>query len=141
MLDIALLRNDPDKVRENIRKKFQDQKLPLVDEVIAFDKAYREAQQQAVDVAEIAERFVGRREGCEPSDAVLFAVFPMAGVFRHAVVPLSFHPKVLQKTDGLRRALLQTVFHLRIDGRAEERRLAVVGVEPVWTVAVADVAQ
>ena len=28
MLDINLLRNDPDKVRENIRKKFQDQKLP-----------------------------------------------------------------------------------------------------------------
>ncbi|MBQ9307088.1 MAG: serine--tRNA ligase, partial [Clostridia bacterium] len=47
MLDIALLRNDPDKVRENIRKKFQDQKLPLVDEVIAFDRAYRDAQQQA----------------------------------------------------------------------------------------------
>ena len=34
MLDINLLRNDPDKVRENIRKKFQDEKLPLVDEVI-----------------------------------------------------------------------------------------------------------
>ena len=47
MLDISLLRNDPDKVRDNIRKKFQDQKLPLVDEVIALDKAYREAQQTA----------------------------------------------------------------------------------------------
>ena len=47
MLDISLLRNDPEKVRENIRKKFQDQKLPLVDEVIELDKAYREAQQQA----------------------------------------------------------------------------------------------
>ena len=47
MLDINLLRNDPEKVRENIRKKFQDQKLPMVDEVIAFDRDYREAQQQA----------------------------------------------------------------------------------------------
>jgi len=47
MLDINLLRNDPEKVRENIRKKFQDQKLPMVDEVIAFDKEYREAIQQA----------------------------------------------------------------------------------------------
>ena len=47
MLDINLLRNDPDKVRENIRKKFQDQKLPLVDEVIRFDQEYREAIQQA----------------------------------------------------------------------------------------------
>jgi len=47
MLDINLLRNDPEKVKENIRKKFQDQKLPMVDEVIAFDKEYREAIQQA----------------------------------------------------------------------------------------------
>ena len=47
MLDINLLRTDPEKVRENIRKKFQDQKLPMVDEVIQFDKDYRAAQQQA----------------------------------------------------------------------------------------------
>ena len=47
MLDINLLRTEPDKVRENIRKKFQDQKLPLVDEVIQLDLEYREAQQRA----------------------------------------------------------------------------------------------
>ena len=47
MLDINLLRNDPEKVKENIRKKFQVQKLPMVDEVIAFDREYREAIQQA----------------------------------------------------------------------------------------------
>ena len=47
MLDINLLRTEPEKVRENIRKKFQDQKLPMVDEVIQFDKDYRSAQQQA----------------------------------------------------------------------------------------------
>ena len=47
MLDINLLRTDPEKVRENIRKKFQDQKLPMVDEVIQFDRDYRSAQQQA----------------------------------------------------------------------------------------------
>ena len=47
MLDINLLRNDPEKVRENIRKKFQEQKLPLVDEVIRFDREYRDAQQKA----------------------------------------------------------------------------------------------
>ena len=46
MLDINLLRNDPEKVRENIRKKFQDQKLPMVDEVIAMDKEYRDAMQR-----------------------------------------------------------------------------------------------
>ena len=47
MLDINLLRNDPDKVRENIRKKFQDEKLPLVDEVIRLDREFRDAIQQA----------------------------------------------------------------------------------------------
>ena len=43
MIDIKLLRTDPDLVRENIKKKFQDEKLPLVDEVIALDKELREA--------------------------------------------------------------------------------------------------
>ena len=47
MLDINLLRNDPEKVKENIHKKFQDAKLPMVDEVVAFDKEYREARQKA----------------------------------------------------------------------------------------------
>ncbi|MBR2524561.1 MAG: serine--tRNA ligase [Clostridiales bacterium] len=47
MLDIKLLRNDPDIVRENIKKKFQDDKLPLVDEVIALDKEYRESKTRA----------------------------------------------------------------------------------------------
>ena len=47
MLDINLLRTDPEKVKENIRKKFQDAKLPLVDEVVALDKANREAMQKA----------------------------------------------------------------------------------------------
>lgn len=44
MLDIKFLRNNPDVVKENIKKKFQDEKLPLVDKVIEFDKEYREAK-------------------------------------------------------------------------------------------------
>ena len=43
MIDIRFLRENPDVVRENIRKKFQDEKLPLVDEVIALDAARRTA--------------------------------------------------------------------------------------------------
>lgn len=43
MLDIAFLRNNPDAVKENLKKKFQDAKLPLVDEVIALDKENRDA--------------------------------------------------------------------------------------------------
>ena len=42
MLDIKFLRENSDLVKENIKKKFQDEKLPLVDEVIELDKEYRE---------------------------------------------------------------------------------------------------
>ena len=47
MIDINLIRTNPDLVRENIKKKFQDEKLVLVDEVIALDKQNREAIQRA----------------------------------------------------------------------------------------------
>ena len=44
MLDMKFVRNNPEVVKENIRRKFQDQKLPLVDEVIEFDRKYRAAK-------------------------------------------------------------------------------------------------
>lgn len=44
MLDIKLLRTDPELVKENIRKKFQDEKLILVDEVVEMDKKYRDSK-------------------------------------------------------------------------------------------------
>lgn len=47
MLDIKLIRTNPELVKENIKKKFQDEKLVLVDEVIAMDKEYREAKTRA----------------------------------------------------------------------------------------------
>ena len=47
MLDIKFVRENPDAVKENIKKKFQDAKLPLVDEVIELDRANRAAMQQA----------------------------------------------------------------------------------------------
>ena len=47
MIDIRLIRENPELVRENIRKKFQDAKLPLVDEVIELDKANRAAINEA----------------------------------------------------------------------------------------------
>ena len=46
MIDIALIRENPDLVRENIKKKFQDKKLPLVDEVIALDSEKRALQRE-----------------------------------------------------------------------------------------------
>ena len=47
MLDIRFLRENPDVVKENIKKKFQDSKLTLVDEVIELDAKKRETQQEA----------------------------------------------------------------------------------------------
>ena len=47
MLDLKFVRENPDIVKQNIKNKFQDQKLPLVDEVIALDAERRAAQQEA----------------------------------------------------------------------------------------------
>lgn len=47
MIDIKFLRENPDAVKENIKKKFQDEKLPLVDEVIELDAEYRKTIQRA----------------------------------------------------------------------------------------------
>ena len=47
MLDIKFLRENPDVVKQNIKNKFQDDKLPLVDEVIALDAEARKTQQEA----------------------------------------------------------------------------------------------
>ncbi len=50
MIDIRLIREDPDLVRQNIKNKFQDEKLPLVDEVIELDALSRATQQEADDL-------------------------------------------------------------------------------------------
>ena len=47
MLDIKFVRENPEVVKQNIKNKFQDQKLALVDEVIALDVEKRGAQQEA----------------------------------------------------------------------------------------------
>ncbi|MBR3437152.1 MAG: serine--tRNA ligase [Lachnospiraceae bacterium] len=74
MLDIKFVREHPEEVRENIRKKFQDQKLPLVDEALALDKRNREIKQEVEDLRakrnrvskEIGELMKqGRREEAE----------------------------------------------------------------------------
>ena len=50
MIDIKFLRENPEVVKEHIRKKFQDEKLPLVDEVIELDAQSRTAQKEADDL-------------------------------------------------------------------------------------------
>ena len=46
MLDLRFVRENPEIVKQNIRNKFQDSKLPLVDEVIALDEQNRQAKQE-----------------------------------------------------------------------------------------------
>ena len=50
MIDINLIRNNPELVKENIKKKFQDEKLPMVDKVIDLDKKARTLQQEGDDL-------------------------------------------------------------------------------------------
>ncbi len=50
MIDIRLIRENPELVKENIRKKFQDQKLELVDKVAALDTEYRDAKKKGDDL-------------------------------------------------------------------------------------------
>ncbi len=50
MIDIKFLRENPDLVKENIKKKFQDEKLKLVDEVIELDEQRRKSQQEADNI-------------------------------------------------------------------------------------------
>ena len=50
MIDVKFLRENPEAVKENIKKKFQDSKLPLVDEVIALDEESRKTKQEADDL-------------------------------------------------------------------------------------------
>ena len=61
MLDIRFVREHADEVKENIRKKFQDKKLPLVDEVIELDKRIRELKVQGDEL---------RQERNATSDAI-----------------------------------------------------------------------
>lgn len=56
MLDIKFLRDNPDVVKQNIKNKFQEHKLPLVDEVIQFDKERRETQQKADDLRALRKK-------------------------------------------------------------------------------------
>ena len=47
MIDLNLIRTNKELVKENIKKKFQDQKLPLVDKVLVLDEKYRQLKQEA----------------------------------------------------------------------------------------------
>ena len=60
MLDLKFVRENPEVVKQNIRNKFQDEKLPLVDEVIELDAQRRATQQEADDLRSTERRFLNR---------------------------------------------------------------------------------
>ena len=60
MIDLKFLRENPDVVKENIKKKFQDHKLPLVDEVIELDAKARAAQSEADELVPAVINFPSR---------------------------------------------------------------------------------
>ncbi len=76
MLDIKLVRENPELVKENIKKKFQDQKLPLVDEVIELDQKYRaskargdELRSQRNKISKEIGMFMGKKMFAEAEEA------------------------------------------------------------------------
>ena len=68
MLDIKFVRDNPDAVKENIKKKFQDAKLPLVDEVIEKDAKYRECLKEVESLKPRRQSWLNAfRRSCTPS--------------------------------------------------------------------------
>ena len=71
MLDIKFVRANPDAVKENIKKKFQDEKLVLVDEVLELDQQYREATTSSsrflISSNTLGPPSVGTLSPCSPS--------------------------------------------------------------------------
>ena len=75
MLDIRFVREHPDEVKENIKKKFQDAKLPLVDEVINLDAEYRAAIGEGDVYKRQAQRALARLTGEDATEATIDEVF------------------------------------------------------------------
>ena len=71
MLDIKFVRENPDAVKENIKKKFQDAKLPLVDEVIEKDAKYRACLKEVEALkADPQQAEQGQRPPVRPAEEV-----------------------------------------------------------------------
>ena len=107
MLDIKFVRENPDIVKENIKKKFQDAKLPLVDEVISIDAELRAAKTEADELRAIRNKTSkeigalmgqGKKEEAEAVRGHLWArgggrrcriLFPAGGERRASAAPAS----------------------------------------------------
>ena len=79
MLDIRFIRENPEIVRENIRKKFQDAKLPLVDELLELDAKNRAAITEASDLR-------ARRNALSKANGPLFGKLKKAAAAEKAAI-------------------------------------------------------
>ena len=88
MLDIKFIRENPDLVKENIRKKFQNAKLPLVDEVIALDSERREAINEGdvvainFDTGVITDETTGQTFQAEPFPPFIQKIIADGGLMK-----------------------------------------------------------
>ena len=101
MIDIKFLRENPDAVRENIRKKFQDAKLPLVDEAIRLDAEKRAAQQEC-------EQLKAARNKLSKANGPLYGQLKKAGEAQKAELQKQIDENNAKvKADDERRAELE----------------------------------
>ena len=128
MLDIKFIRENPEAVKENIRKKFQDEKLPLVDQVLSLDaenrKTIQEAEQLKAEVKADADRLAyleGREDALAREIHKILLVIPQiidpsvpigpddsANVeverFGEPLVPdfpIPYHTEIMESFDGI----------------------------------------
>ena len=91
MLDIKFLRENPNVVKQNIKNKFQDDKLPLVDEVIALDAEARRTQQEA-DELRASRKKISKEIGALMAHIYLMAVQKWSLDFQLLSAPLMHCP-------------------------------------------------
>ena len=123
MLDIKFVRENPDAVKENIKKKFQDAKLPLVDEVIELDAEKRKTQQEAeryfqlclFDAVNLCGCLVGKRSPCD--DVLHLAPFLLHIRYKRDLCPRPY--EVVLRVSGFEVGIAHQVIGEKTDAAFE----------------------
>ena len=123
MLDIKFVRDNPDAVKENIKKKFQDAKLPLVDEVIELDAEKRKTQQEAeryfqlclFDAVNLCGCLVGKRSPCD--DVLHLAPFLLHIRYKRDLCPRPY--EVVLRVSGFEVGIAHQVIGEKTDAAFE----------------------
>ena len=123
MLDIKFLRENPDIVKQNIKNKFQDQKLGLVDEVIELDAEKRKTQQEAeryfqlclFDAVNLCGCLVGKRSPCD--DVLHLAPFLLHIRYKRDLCPRPY--EVVLRVSGFEVGIAHQVIGEKTDAAFE----------------------